>query len=183
MMFYVLVVLIVAAVGWVLMTRNGLLKACLAEAEPPASRFPRVEALVEQALFASFGLLVLSGLFLAGGVTGVFVVLHMFAGAIFSACLAAIVVLRAEANSDMRCCCEGANLSTFLERLCFWALAAIGLCMIVSAVLLMTPLLGSPGQIFVTAIHKYMSIVVLIPGIGYGYFAAMRCCLNKQAQG
>lgn len=183
MMFYILVVLIVGSVGWVLKTRGDLLKASLAEAETPARRFPRAEALIELGLCAGFIVLVLSGLFLAGGVTGVFLLMHIFGGALFAATLAAIVVLRAKANSQLCCCGEGANLSTLLERLSFWGLAVVGLCMILSAVLLMTPLFGTCGQISVTTMHKYLSIVVLIPGIGCGYFAVMRVRLGKQPEG
>ena len=183
MMFYILIVLVVGAVAWVLKTRGNLLKASLAEAETPASRFPRIEALIEMAMYGGFIILVLSGLFLAGGITGVFLLLHIFGGAVFSVTLAAIVVLRAEKNSHLCCCGEGANLSTLLDRLCFWALAAIGLGMILSAVLQMTPLFGTDGQICIATMHKYLSIVVLIPGIGCGYFAVMRGRLGKQAGG
>ena len=180
--FYILVVLVVGATLWVLKTRGDLLKASIAEAETPARRFPRAEAIIERALCGSFVILAVTGLILAGGLTGLLLLLHVFAGAVFAVALAAYVVLRAEASSHLCCCGEGANIGTFIERLSFWALAVTGLCMIVTAVLAMTPLFGTCGQEWLADTHKYVSILALVSGIGCGYFAVVRCRLAR-AQG
>lgn len=179
LIFYILTVLVAGAVAWVLKTRGELINASIAEAETPARRFPRAEAIIERALCGSFLLLVLTGLFLAGDLTGVFLLLHVFGGAVFAVALGAIVVLRAETNSHLCCRGEGANLSTFIERASFWALAVTGLCMIATAVLAMTPLFGTCGQNFLATTHKYVSILALASAMVYGYIAVMRCRLAR----
>lgn len=181
MLFIILTVVAVAAVAGALAMRRDILKASLASAGPPATRFPRIEPLIELALYASFVLLALTAPFLAGGVTGVFLLLHVFGGAVFAVMLTAVVLLRAEANSRACCCGEGANLGTFIERLSFWMLAAAGLCLVLTSVVAMTPLFGTGGQIVLATTHKYVSILAIVSGMSCGYVAVVRRRLAQAA--
>ena len=174
-MFYILTLLVVGAVAWVLATRGEMLTSSIRGAEPPARRFPRIDALTELALGAGFVVLVVTGLFIAGGLTGFFLLIHVFGGALFTVALAATLILRAESNSGP-CCTEGCSIGLCVERLCFWTLAATGLCMILTAVIAMMPLLGAhEGQICIATIHEYVSILAAASGVGYGFFAFQRC--------
>ncbi len=173
-MFYILTILVVGSVAWVLATRGKLLAASALEVELRTGRFPRIDALTERVLCAAVAILVVSGLFIAGGITGFVLMIHVFGGAIFAVALAVMVVLRAEAFSGP-CCTEGCSIGLCVERMFFWALAATGLCMILTAVLAMMPLLGTEGQIGIAAIHEYISILATASGLGYGFFAIKRC--------
>lgn len=179
-MFYILTIIVVGAVVWVLATRGALLKASIAEAAAPSRRFPRLDALVGRALCGGMVLAAVTGLLLAGGITGFVLLLHIVGGAVFAVSLAALVVLRAESHSGP-CCTEGCNIGLCVERVFFWALAVTGLCMILTAVVAMTPLLGTSGQVCIATGHEYMSILTLASGVGYAYFAVQRCCAAKAA--
>jgi len=171
-MFYVITIVAVLAVGGVIAFRHGVLKASAAEASLPARRFERVDSLAGMATWVGFGVLVVTG-FLTGHLTGYFLLLHVFGGAVFAVGLTAVVILRAEANSGP-CCREGGNLSIDVEKVFFWALALSGLCLILTAVLAMVPLLGTYGQICIAVVHKYVAIPALVSGLGYGYIALLR---------
>lgn len=172
-MFYILTILVIGSVVLVLATRGKLLASSVLAAAAPARRFPRIDALTELALCAGFVVLVVTGLFIAGGFTGFFLLIHVFGGAIFAVALAATLVLRAEANSGP-CSGQDCTIGLCVERLCFWALAATGLCMILTAVLAMMPLLGPPGQVCIATVHAYVSVLASASGVGYGYFAIVR---------
>jgi len=178
MMFYILTILIVGSVGWVLVTRGALLKASIAEADVPIRRFPRLDALAERALCGGMIVVAVTGLLLAGGITGFVLLLHVFGGAVFAVALAAMVVLRAESHCGP-CCTEGCSIGLCVERMFFWALAVTGLCMILTAVVAMTPLLGTSGQVCIATAHGYMSILALGSGVGYAFFAVQRCRAAK----
>ena len=180
-MFYVLTAIVVGAVACVLVTRGAMLTASLAAAPAPVRRSPRLDALCEWALCGSLALLIVTGLFIAGGLTGFFLLLHVFGGAVFAVTLAAIAVLRAESNSGP-CCTETCSIGLCVERMFFWALTATGLCMILTAVIAMTPLLGTAGQICIAAVHGYVSILASASGVGFTYFAVQRCRAAKTAK-
>jgi hypothetical protein len=118
----------------------------------------------------SFITLVVTGFlpyfFYGGRVSGYWLILHVIAGGVFSACAAGWAVLYAERNLF------GSGRATV--KLCFWAAVVLSLLVILSVLLSMFELFGTDWQRFLLQTHLYGTIILSLFVIAYLYLSATR---------
>ncbi len=137
----------------------------------PVWRAPRLERWLLAAFGASFAYLAGSGLFYAlfipAGLSGYPLLGHVCAGGVFAVSLAAIVFLKG--RHFVPAARPVVTLAALLPRRgrltpelarsgAFWAFAAAGFLLTVSAVVPMLPLLRTPGQEIMLGLHRYAAV-------------------------
>lgn len=129
-------------------------------------RFPWIDRLAARVCGLMFIGLALTGfydiLILNRAMTSWVLLVHVGLGGAFAVGLAAFTFLRAEGNAPG---VEAANPA--LRKLCFWAFAASGLALILTAALAMVPWLGTEGQHRIIAMHRWFSLLAVVAAIGY----------------
>ncbi|MBM3792256.1 MAG: hypothetical protein FJW35_18170 [Acidobacteria bacterium] len=135
----------------------------------PKLRLPQRDRRLAGALGWSFAYLALSGLISAWlpGVRlfGLFLLLHVGLGTAFAACLAAALVLYAGRFHPAEWGPAPARLRTAL----FWAFAAAGLSLIVTALAPMFPVLSTAAQEAALEAHRYSALASLLTGASLLY--------------
>ena len=102
--------------------------------------------------------------FFGGRVSGYWLILHVIAGGVFSACAAGWAVLYAERNLF------GSGRTK--AKLCFWTILVLLLVVILSMLLSMFTLFGTDWQRFLLQTHLYGTIALALFVIAYLYFSA-----------
>lgn len=119
---------------------------------------------------ASFVILVITGLaplFLGKHVGGIALLLHVGVGGLFAACLALLVVAFSTYYAfDTP---VSASPAPAFRKVLFWLFAAGGLSLIVSAVLMMMPLFGTPGQANLVAWHRWTSYFEVVVAVLFAF--------------
>jgi hypothetical protein len=141
-------------------------------------RYPGWRQWVFVALAASFALCAASGIFFAvfvpRGMFGFFLLGHVCAGGLFAVSLAALLLLRAgayrpdDAPGTGRCdfCPVLKNVpTTYVLTGLFWAFAAAGFILVVTALLSMIPYLHFGAQIPLLDAHKYGALAALLAAV------------------
>ncbi len=103
--------------------------------------------------------------FFGGVVSGYWLIIHVTAGGIFSACAAGWAVLYAERNLF------GSGWTT---KVCFWVIVVLSLLVILSVLLSMFELFGTDWQRFFLQTHLYGTIILSLFVIAYLYLSATR---------
>jgi cytochrome b subunit of formate dehydrogenase len=138
-----------------------------------------------------FVVLVVTGfvpmIFLAKSITGWWLMVHATAAPVFAACMAVLAVLWADKNRLDKNYWPWLNIvlhrqprSTILPeryelelKICFWAILALTLAVILSAVLSMFRLFGTNGQELLLQLHRYCTLLLSLFAIVYLYLASM----------
>ena len=118
--------------------------------------------------FLSFMTLACTGFmsyfFFGGRVSGYWLMLHVIAGGVFSACAAGLAVLCAERNLF--------GSGKTLAKLCFWMILLLSLLVILSMLLSMFKFFGTDWQRFLLQTHLYSTIALALFIIAYFYLSA-----------
>ena len=139
--------------------------------QPPA-RFPRIEILVMVMGTLAFLTLAFTGFcgatFLSRPLHGYWTIIHVSASGMFATCIAMLAVMRGEAysfNSDT------GRFST-AQKTCFWILVAATLVLVLSILVPMLRLLGTPLQSLAIDVHRYAALVSLVAAVVYAHLAS-----------
>ena len=157
----------------------------------PLWRLPVLEKWLYACFYGSFLYLAASGfffgLFIPRGLFGYPLVGHVMAGGLFAVCLTIIVLFK---GRDFISVPKPASLSLALldprkmgitparvKLWAFWAFAAAGVLLTLSALLPMMPLLRTAGQRFMFEFHRYSALVSTVAAMvfaGLELFASRR---------
>lgn len=146
---------------------------------------PRRERLVIICLGLSFCFLVVSGfpfaLLSAQRLYGIFLLLHVVLGGVFAVCLPLALILRARHYSfdtevpdhgQAASSPEGKSTTTTpWSKIFFWLFATSGLCLTVTALILMLPYFSLAAQMDIFEIHRYSALVSLLSALAFTYFS------------
>lgn len=159
------IVAVVAAVVAVVILRLGLGRSAGRAAGAGAvSRFPLLEGLAAWVCALTFLGLTATGFYdiiVHNQVMHSYTLMvHMALAGAFTAALAGLAFLRAEANGP------GAP-GLFLRKASFWLFVAMGLALILTAALAMIPWLGTTGQSRIIDLHRWAAVLSVVAAIGY----------------
>jgi hypothetical protein len=102
--------------------------------------------------------------FFGGIISGYWLIIHVTAGGVFSACAAGWAVLYAERNLF------GSGWTR--AKVCFWGIVVLSLLVILSVLLSMFKFFGTDWQKFLLQIHLYGTAALSLFVIAYLYFSA-----------
>ena len=102
--------------------------------------------------------------FFGGRVSGYWLILHVIAGGVLTACAAGWAVMYAERNLF------GSGRTKV--KLCFWVAVVLSLLVILSVLLSMFKLFGTDWQRFLIQTHLYSTIALALFIIAYLYLSA-----------
>ena len=147
----------------------------LHRAHPPSSsappRFPGIEKLIVAMTALGFLTLAFTGFFgatlLSRPLHGYWTIIHVSASGMFATGIACLAVMRGEAYGFGP---AGGRFTTAM-KCCFWILAAATLVLILSILVPMLRLLGTPAQSMAIDIHRYAALVSLIAAVVYAHLA------------
>jgi hypothetical protein len=137
----------------------------------PAVGAPRPRAVLRAisiGTIVAFVILVLTGivpLMMGKHVGGFALLVHVGMGGFFAFCLTLLVIAFSSHYAfDTPASC----VVPPVRKVLFWLFAAGGLSLILSAVLMMIPLFGSPGQATLVAWHRWTSYFEVLVAVLYG---------------
>jgi len=140
-------------------------------APQPPPRFPKIEMLVVAMTAVGFLVLAITGFcgatFLSRPLHGYWTIVHVSASGMFATGIACLAVMRGEAYGLGN---AGRRFPAGMKW-CFWLLAASTLVLILSILVPMLRLLGTPAQSLAIDIHRYAALVSLIAAIVYAHLA------------
>ncbi len=146
------------------------------------SRYPANQRWIYIGLALSYGFLILSGflfVFLRVRMFGLFLLLHVVLGGLFSVCLCLAVVLRARFYTWNVEDFAPANLKTkagkrkIWQIVLFWVFVASGFVLVVTALFQMLPQFSLRAQLVILDVHRYAALEILLAGIAFYYFTAV----------
>lgn len=140
----------------------------------PMPRYPRIERLL--AWMAALGFITLAftgfvGATLPGQpLQGYWTLIHVSASGMFATGLACLAVMRGQAYAF------GSTVTRFstAQRICFWTIAASTLVLVLSIVVPMLRLLGTPEQTLAIEVHRAAALVSLLAAMVYVHLARLR---------
>ena len=139
------------------------------------------EKWVHIGLSLSFLYLVASGFIFAVGlfhsITGVFLVLHMILGGVFSLSLALTGLIRAKDYPVAENWPDPHE--HHWETLCFWIFVLSGFVLVLTALLMMLPLWTLIGHLKTVMVHRVAALSALLSAIAFVYFKWYRVRESK----
>lgn len=150
------------------------------------SQYPQVERPAFWLFFSSLGVLFITGfffaVFIARGMFGFFLLLHLTAGGVFTVTLAILTVLRIKVfsstpiwrrsskNSPSTRKPKGEIVIDLNRAISGRLLVFAGLFQAMSALALMTPIFSVEDNACITAWHRWIGLLASMSGVIYAYF-------------